>query len=70
MTRRRKKSKKWYKSEEVQAIFNVSYWTVLRWAKAGRFGAIKIGSWYFLVEEVDNAGKDGSRSVLDEGAVQ
>lgn len=56
--KKRGKRKRWYTSREVQGIFNVSYWTVLRWGRAGKFGAIKIGTWYFKVEEVDNAGSE------------
>jgi len=54
--KKRGKRKRWYNVREVQGIFDVSYWTVLRWAKAGRFGAIKVGEWHFRVKDVDNAG--------------
>ena len=44
------------KVPEVMEIYRVSYWTVLRWARKGRFSARKVGkSWYFNADEVKNA---------------
>lgn len=44
------------KVEDVQNIFGVSYWTVLRWARQGQFGAFKQGkSWYFPKSKVEEA---------------
>lgn len=41
------------KVKDIAKIFNVSYWTVLRWAKKGEFGAFKQGKeWFFLKEEL------------------
>ena len=49
------------KVRDLEAIFRVSYWTVLRWARMGQFGAFKQGkSWYFPESEVDRA-TDGSK---------
>jgi len=52
------------KVPDLEAIFRVSYWTVLRWARAGQFGAFKQGkSWYFPKGEVNEATR---RVVRDE----
>jgi excisionase family DNA binding protein len=44
------------KVDDLCNIFGVSYWTILRWARQGQFGAFKQGkSWYFPKEKVEEA---------------
>lgn len=41
------------KVPDIMGLFRVSYWTVLRWARKGQFGAFKQGkSWYFPKDQV------------------
>jgi predicted site-specific integrase-resolvase len=52
------------KVEDISKMFRVSYWTVLRWARDGKFGAFKMGkSWYFLQSRVEEELQENSRAV-------
>ena len=43
----------YYTTKQVAELFKVDIYTVVRWARQGKYGAIKRGkSWYFPKEKI------------------